>query len=154
VSIKKGSKLLVRQISAIIIVFIILWLVGRVFSAELNRIVIVDTTVMGKPISLNVTQLASLILVLIMAVLIKGMGEPLSLIYQEALKSKAPIASGVTDNILNLVVIAILYMFLRSLVTSLMVVMLEERIANIIYDLIFIIAGLATVYGIIKKLTE
>ena len=152
--IKRGSKLLLRQISAIVIVFIILWLVSRVFYAELHQIPVVSCTVMGERVFVSVAQTLSLILVLIVSGLIVGLKRPLDMIYGEALREKAGLVSAVTGHILSLVVIAVLYVFLRGLVTSLLGLVIGSRIADIAYDLVFIVAGLGVVYAIVRRLTE
>ncbi|RLG50024.1 MAG: hypothetical protein DRN96_08660 [Thermoproteota archaeon] len=142
---EKGAKLLVRQIAAIVIAFIILWVVSRVL--------VIEEVVLREPVQVRVVDLAKLLMALIVAGLIKGLGGPLSEIYHEAAPSKAEAISGVTDNILNIVALAILYMFLRELAVAVLQLFLPARTANVAYDLVFIIAGLLIVYSIVKAAT-
>ena len=145
-SIKKASKLLIRQISAVVITFILLWLFSRVF--------IFNIVVLQKPITVTITHLICLALALVISVLVKGINEPLTMIFEETIKDKARAASGLTNNVLNLIVLAFLYLFLRSFVVAVFQMFIGEHLANITYDAIFIVVGLLILYGIVKQLTE
>lgn len=142
---ERGAKLLVRQIAAIVIAFIILWVISRVL--------VVEEVILRRPVEIRVVDIAKLLMALVVAGLIKGLGGPLSEMYYEAMPSKAEAISGVTDNILSIVALAILYVFLRELAVTALRLILPAHTANVVYDLVFIIIGLLLVYGIVKAAT-
>lgn len=60
-----------------------------------------------------------------------------------------------TDSILDLAVVAILYVALRGPVIELIKLFTPlANVANVVYDLAFIVIGLLVLYGIVKTLTE
>jgi len=146
VSVKEGSKLLVRQISAIVITFVLLWLFMRVY--------IIDSILIPL-LGITVSDVIVVLLALIMAGLIKGLGRPLSMIYEESLPERAQVVSDITDHILNLVDLSVLYIYLRNMLVRILEIYIGQA-ANpeIIYDVIFLIVGLLMVYSIIKILTR
>ncbi len=148
-SARSGAKQLVRQISAIVIAFILWWILRVVFYDQLSGIVIVARPHITLPDGLAV------LLAIVIAGLVKGLGGPLESIYRESIPSKARTASGVTGSLLDLVALAILYVALRSPVVEIIKLYPQVAgVANVIYDLAFIVVGLLILYGVIKVLTE
>jgi hypothetical protein len=146
VSVKEGSKLLVRQISAIVITFILLWVFMKIY--RIDSIVI-------PLLGITVSDVVIVILALIMAGLVRGLEKPLSMIYEESIPERAEIVSDVTGHILNLVDLAVLYIYLRSVLVRALGLYIGGVVSpEIIYDVIFLIVGLLIVYGIIKILTR
>ncbi|RLG39496.1 MAG: hypothetical protein DRO05_08645 [Thermoproteota archaeon] len=145
-SAKEGSKLLVRQISAIIITFILLWVFMRVY--RIDSIVI-------PLLGITVSDVIVVLLALIMAGLIKGLGKPLSMIYEESIPERAYVVSDVTGHMLNLVDLAVLYIYLRGVLLKVLGLYIGKVVnPEIIYDVVFLIVGLLIVYSIIKILTR
>ncbi len=145
-AVKEGSKLLVRQISAIVISFILLWLFIKVYRIDIVAIPLLKITI---------SDVIVLLLALIMIGLIKGLAKPLSMIYEESIPEKAEVVSDVTGNLLNLACLSVLYIYLKGVILS----VLEHYVGGVvnpdmIYDVVFLILGLLMVYGIIKILTR
>jgi len=148
-SAKSGAKALVRQISAIVITFILWWLIRVVFYQPLSSIMLVRRPAVTLPDGL------AILLAIVIAGLVKGIGGPLESIYRESIPEKAKAASGMTDSILDLAALAILYVALRSPVIEVIKLFTPlANVANVIYDLAFIVVGLLILYGIVKTLTE
>ncbi len=151
-SIKEGSKLLVRQISAIVITTILIWIFARIYKIEYPLITSLE--------DVWISDVIVVLLALIMAVLIKGLSKPMSMIYEESLPGKVEVVSEVTGHVLDLVNLAVLYIFLRKIVESVLDLYIRKivpelgQLPGIIYDVAFIIAGLLIVYSIIKILTR
>jgi len=145
-SAREGSKLLVRQISAIIITFILLWLFMKVY---------VIKSIVIPLLGITVSDVIVVLLALIMAVLVKGLGKPLSMIYEESLPERAEVVSDITDHILNLVDLSVLYIYLKNILVRILGIYIGQTVnPEIIYDVIFLIVGLLMVYSIIKILTK
>ncbi len=148
-SAKIGAKALIRQISAIVITFILWWLIRVVFYQPLSSITLVEKPTIILPDGL------AILLAIVIAGLIKGIGGPLDSIYRESIPDKARAASGVTNSILDLAVVAILYVALRGPVIEVIRLFTPlANVANVVYDLAFIVIGLLILYGIVKTLTE
>ncbi len=145
-SVKEGSKLLVRQISAIVITFILLWVFMKVY--RIDGIII-------PLLGITISDVIVVLLALIMAGLIKGLGRPLSMIYEESLPERSEVISDVTGHILNLVNLAVLYIYLRTILVRALGLYIGGVVGpEIIYDVVFLIIGLLIVYSIIKILTR
>ncbi len=145
-SVKEGSKLLVRQISAIVITFILLWVFMKVY---------VISTIVIPLLGVTVSDVIVVLLALIMAGLIKGLGRPLSMIYEESIPEKAELVSDITGHILNLVDLSVLYIYLRNILVRALGIYIGQTVnPGIIYDVVFLIVGLLIVYSIIKILTR
>ena len=145
-SARSGAKQLVRQISAIVIAFILWWILRVVFYDQLSGVVLVSKPHITLPDGLAV------LLAVVIAGLVKGLRGPLESIYKESIPSKA---RTVTRSLLDLVTLAILYVALRSPVVEILKLYPQvASVANVIYDLAFIVVGLLILYGVIKVLTE
>jgi len=146
VSVKEGSKLLVRQISAIVITFILLWVFMKVY---------VISTILIPLLGVTVSDVIVVLLAIIMAGLIKGLGRPLSMIYEESIPEKVELVSDITGHILNLVDLSVLYIYLRNILVRALGIYIGQIVnPGIIYDVVFLIVGLLIVYSIIKILTR
>ncbi len=120
-----------------------------VFYSQLSGIVLVTKPHITLPDGLAV------LLAVVIAGLVKGLGGPLESIYRESIPNKARAASGVTGSLLDLAALAVLYVALRSPVVEILKLYPQvANVANVIYDLAFIVVGLLIIYGIIKVLTE
>jgi len=77
------------------------------------------------------------------------------MIYEESLPERAQVVSDITDHILNLVDLSVLYIYLRNMLVRILEIYIGQA-ANpeIIYDVVFLIVGLLMVYSIIKILTR
>lgn len=145
-SVKEGSKLLVRQISAIVITFILLWVFMKVY---------VISTILIPLLGVTVSDVIVVLLAIIMAGLIKGLGRPLSMIYEESIPEKVELVSDITGHILNLVDLSVLYIYLRNILVRALGIYIGQIVnPGIIYDVVFLIVGLLIVYSIIKILTR
>ncbi|HIE24326.1 MAG TPA: hypothetical protein EYP68_08885 [Candidatus Korarchaeota archaeon] len=145
-SVKEGSKLLVRQISAIVITFILLWVFMKVY---------VISTILIPLLGVTVSDVIVVLLAIIMAGLIKGLGRPLSMIYEESIPEKVELVSDITGHILNLVDLSVLYIYLRNILVRALGIYIGQIVnPGIIYDVVFLIVGLLIIYSIIKILTR
>jgi len=117
--------------------------------------VYVINTIVIPLLGVTVSDVIVVLLALIMAGLIKGLGRPLSMIYEESLPEKAELVSDITGHILNLVDLSVLYIYLRNILVRTLGIYIGQTVnPGIIYDVVFLIVGLLVVYGIIKILTR
>ncbi len=139
--------MLINQIVAISVVATLLW--------ALSRLLVIGVPVIESPIFVTVGDLLVLIVALVLAYLVVGLGTPVGVIFAGSMGGRtAAVASSAASKALWLVALGIIYFSLGKLGRSALAIPFGADQAPTVYDAAFLFLGLVTVYLLAKTLSD
>lgn len=144
-SIRASLKLLIRQLSAILLTVVLLW--------AFSTILVIDKVLVPYP-RITVSDLITLGISLLLAAMLIQLVSPLSVLYSAYFSKHSVIIAAITQKLLYLAALAVVYLGAKALLLRILKLSLDPRTSSIVYDAVFLVIGIFLVYDVIKDVTE